>query len=1502
MKLKVAYRRGTGRVEDIVITTEATATLGDIARELLAADPEQGTFRPAGDQVTLAVAPLGGTPTRLSGDRAVGESPIASGYEISVVDEIGPQRGSADGAVIRVVAGPSAGRQVTVPFGPTTIGRDPDADVVVDDPFVSKVHARVDVGSTIELVDLNSANGIVVDGGVVSRVTVLPGQEVQLGDTRLTITPLSTAPPVDTSEIQGGAVPFHRSPRVEVRYDEVEHPRPVVPSEPEAPMFPWIMLMAPIVMGAAMYGITKNPMSLLFIAMAPLMMTGNYVNNKKRNRRQLQSDLDRFEGQLAILEETLSTSAPLEAAVRRAEAPAVHEVYQNALERGSLLWTRRPEHWSFLSLRLGSATLPSRTTIAPRGQTDDGMPEHTARLRAVEDQFRHLPDVPVVESVPLAGAVGVVGGVDGADALRGLLVQLTGLHSPSEVVVAALASPAEAADLAWLRWLPHTSSPQSPLSSIHLADTQATVAQVVSDLEAVAATRLGRRGADAAEAHGPLKADLAATGAGGRLGIAEAPPSPPVPVIVLLVTENAPIDRARVVQLCERAREVGIVPVWVSSRSQDLPAVCRTFLDVSAGLEAAQVHFVRHGAVVGPVVVEGVTRDQADRFAMALAPLFDSGAVVADSTDLPRTVPMVTLLGEDLATSPDAVVDRWRQNQSINARGGSPRPLQRAGTLRALVGQMGVDALHLDLRAQGPHALVGGTTGAGKSEFLQSWVLGMAAEYSPDRVTFLFVDYKGGAAFADCVRLPHCVGLVTDLRPHLVRRALTSLRAELHHRERLLNSKAAKDLLELERRGDPEAPPALVIVIDEFAALVKEVPEFVDGVVDIAQRGRSLGIHLILATQRPAGVIKDNLRANTNLRIALRMADASDSTDVIDTPVASTFDPDIPGRAIVKAGPGRLTAFQSAYAGGHASTEVAPSVVRVHPLRFGSDDPWQRQTSAELPTELGPTDQVRLVESIAGAARVGEVPAPRRPWLEELSGAYDLALLGPRTDAELIIGVADLPATQKQDVVHFRPDVDGNLAVYGTGGSGKSVLLRTLAIGAGVTPRGGPVHVYGLDFAAGGLRILEPLPHVGSVVAGDDHERVVRLLRTLRELAEQRARAYPSVNAGSIDEYRRIAGKPDEPRILLLLDNFAAFRESYEVVGPRGQVYATLQQLLSEGRQLGIHVVFTADRPGSVPGSVAASVPRKVVLRLAEEGAYMLLGVPGDVLSDTSPPGRGIIDGAEAQIALLGGSGNVADQSQAIGKLARAMHRQGAASAPEVAALGTEIPLDDLPREVGGWPVLGISDDTLAPVGFEPQGAFVLGGGPGSGRTNALVVLAQSLRRWNEEIVLVYFGHRRSAVPGLARFDVVATTPEEIADAAKQLAAAFASGERKRHTAVFIEGVADLVSAPTDSALVDLVRAIKRSDHLVVAESDTSTWVSMHPLYTELRNARRGMLLQPDFVEGEAILRTQFPRSQRSEFPVGRGMHAAKGKAVRVQLPLPEARGEVPIEPATAGP
>ena len=358
---------------------------------------------------------------------------------------------------------------------------------------------------------------------------------------------------------------------------------------------------------------------------------------------------------------------------------------------------------------------------------------------------------------------------------------------------------------------------------------------------------------------------------------------------------------------------------------------------------------------------------------------------------------------------------------------------------------------------------------------------------------------------------------------------MKSLNAEVRHREELLRGKKAKDLIELERRGDVEAPPSLVIVVDEFAALVNEVPEFVDGVVNVAQRGRSLGLHLVLATQRPAGVIKDNLRANTNLRVALRVADEDDSVDVVGTAQAAFFDPSIPGRALAKVGPGRVTPFQSGYVGGWTTDEPARPIITIESLGFGSRALWEEPGDLDFKHDRpdGPNDLHRLVANVRAAHKAAGLPNPRRPWLPSLAPAYDLAKAPQsRTDSELIFGILDDPDNQRQVAVSFVPDRDGNMAVYGTGGSGKSTFLRSLGIVAALSSKGGPCEVYGIDFGARGLQMLEALPHVGAIISGDDDERIIRLLRKLRELIDARAHKYASARAGSIVEYRRLASFP----------------------------------------------------------------------------------------------------------------------------------------------------------------------------------------------------------------------------------------------------------------------------------------------------------------------------------------------------------------------------------------
>nr|WP_208382485.1 FtsK/SpoIIIE domain-containing protein [Microbacterium ulmi] len=1494
--------RPDGSPQDVVVTADATATVRDIAARIAAADPRH-TYDPARRYTLQTASPVAPQWRLLPPDAVIGEEWLASGLSVALVDEADaadllPQLHAGATATVTVLSGPQTGLSVVLGRGSHTIGRDPSCDLVLADPYLSKRHVRVDVGQGVDVVDLGSANGVEVDGELVSRARVAGSLVVLAGGTELLVE-------VETHEAAQrqdhvGPVEFNRSPRVEERYLGRTFSVPEIPRESEDQPFPLLAMMAPVLLGLAMFALTQRPLTLLFVAMTPVMLAGSWITTRKRDKRKLARQIGRFDEGLAELGERLETEKAIEKRARIAEIPSSLDVLSAASRLDPLLWTRRPEHWSFLSLRLGTASMPSRNTVDD-DQRGDLLFEFQERLDAVVAEHRLVDDVPIVVELGESGAVGIAGAKDAAaDVLASIVVQLTGLHSPAELVVAAALTPDWAAQLDWLKWLPHTSSPHSPLGGNHLAATEPAVAALLSDLEDLVASRERAAKKAREEARGAMTAEASALQAGAAVGQqgGASGPQVPLPAVVVVVSDQASRDRARLVDLAERGADVGVFPLWVAPDAAMLPAVCRTFAVLPAEADATPViGLVRLGEQLEAPVLERVRSEEAAGFARTLSRVVDANVPVDDVSDLPSSVALAGLIDPELLSAPDAVLERWRANDSITdrARGQRAAVRRRAGRLRATIGQASMGLMHLDLRTHGPHALVGGTTGSGKSEFLQAWVLGMAAEYSPDRVTFLFVDYKGGSAFAECVKLPHCVGLVTDLTPHLVRRALTSLRAELHHREELLHRKSAKDLLELEKRGDPDAPPALVLIIDEFAALVGEVPEFVDGVVDIAQRGRSLGIHLIMATQRPAGVIRDNLRANTNLRIALRMADESDSQDVIGEKDAAHFDPSIPGRAIAKTGPGRLERFQSGYAGGWSSGVAEAARVDVADMPFGVGVPWTAPSDDEAPEErdLGPTDQARLVAVMTDASRRARVPAPRRPWLDELPSAIDLAQLRSRTDERLPIGVGDHPERQAQAVVSFQPDVDGHMAVFGTGGAGKTVALRTVAAAAALADASA-VSVYGLDFGAGALRAIEELPGVGAVVTGEDDERIVRLFRMLRAELDRRSRLYADARVANIGEFRRLPGHEREPRMLLLIDNFPAFRENWEIPVGRSDWYRVFQDVIALGRPLGIHVVLTSDRFASLSSAVASGIQRRVVLRLADDTGYASLDVPSDVLSEASPPGRALVSGHEVQLAILGGSAAAADQSAAIAALAERLRAAGAAEAPGIPSLPAVVDLDSLPVLRDERVVVGLAEDTLEPATIVPAGAFVVAGPPGSGRSNALAVIAERAFALPGHTVY-YFGPRRSPLASDPRFAATAGTPEEAAELAKLLRGVVADADAQSRCVAIVESIGDFLQTPADTPLVDMVRQFKREEHFVVAEAESSTWVSSWPLFGEFKNARRGLLLQPDQADGDVILKTSLTRAKRADFPEGRGVIVGGGKTRRVQVALAPALSRVPV-------
>jgi S-DNA-T family DNA segregation ATPase FtsK/SpoIIIE len=1474
VKLKITLDRPQGAT-DLVLTAAADATVGDVATALATRDPDgrgRGILRPAvgpGSTAPADGAAVGAvTLTMLDGHRAtfdpalpVADSGIKSGDRLAVVPagERYADRAGRPVAQLTILQGPDAGKRMQLPAGNQTIGRAADCDLRLSDTLVSRRHVRLFLApGSAEILDLGSANGITLNDEPVTRGSWLPGDRLRVGDTVLGIE-FASAPEAGGSAHAATAA-FNRSPVITGSYAGQSLETPELPEAEHAPRFQLLPLLAPVLLGGVLFVVTRYAASLIFVALSPLMMVANVVEGRMNASRGTKGSMAALRRELAELGQAADAAHAVEWRARNAEHPPTAQCLDAAVQRSPLLWSRRPGAPRFLDIRVGAATLESRLRFETQ-RNRRAVPAAQAELGNLIAGYRSIRDVPFTLSLADHGAIGIAGEPGAAlDVTRAVLCQLAALHSPAEVVLAGFCGGRSVHDWDWLKWLPHTSSAHSPLTGPHLVAGPES-ALLLAQLEDLVRARRG---------------GAADSGA----------------VVIVLVDSRTPGDRARLVELSKAGQAAGVYCFWVAQRAEHLPAVCTAYLDVRGDRSVSVGDSITSTSSAG-IAADGVDEATAATFARTMAPLFDAGAVVADDSDLPRSVSWLELNDPRIADDPSAIIERWQESRSIFTGPAAPRGdgPGRPGTLRAIVGTAADGPHALDLRLHGPHALVGGTTGSGKSELLQTWILAMAAAHSPQRVTFLLVDYKGGSAFRECVHLPHTVGLVTDLSPYLVRRALRSLGAELTYREHLFAAKGVKDLQELEKTGDPETPPSLVIVVDEFAALVHEVPEFVDGVVNVAQRGRSLGLHLVLATQRPAGVIKDNLRANTNLRLALRMADEADSADVLGSSEAAHFDPALPGRAVSKTGPGRLVPFQAGYVGGWTDAAKRDPDVAVEELVIGEGRAWRAPEPAARPAhhEQGPSDIARITATIRQASAMAQLPAPRRPWLDELAHVYDLARLPTRRrDDELVFGVLDEPDAQRQSVAAFYPDHEGNLAIFGTGGAGKSTALRSLTIAAGLTARGGPCHVYCLDFSSRGLEMLAELPHVGAVIAADEGDRVRRLMRTLLAAADDRARRYAAVRAGTITEYRHLAAAPQEPRILILLDGFAAFRQQYESAD-NGRWFDALASLAADGRPLGIHLILTADRPASLPSRFSSRVQRRLVLRLADDNDYYMAGVESGVLTPDSPPGRGLLGRGEFQVAVFGGSTGSTAQSRAIGQLAAAMRRQQVPDAPLVEQLPEIVRLSDLPVTADGRPAIGVADDTLSPVGFKPEGVFLISGPPASGRTTAAAAAIIALDRAAPGVAPVFFGGKRSPLASLGIWQQTATGPAEVAEAAAKIDQAAASGgEGSRRYAVVIEAVNEYLSTPADAPLAAMIKTLTRLGHVVIAEAETSTLGGVWPLLAAVKSARTGLALQPEQGDGTLVYKTDFPRSRRADYPPGRGLLVEGGRVRLLQVAIPE--------------
>jgi DNA segregation ATPase FtsK/SpoIIIE, S-DNA-T family len=1437
----------TGRQADVAVEADPGTTLAQIAAELDRLMHGMSATVPGPWAPALFV---GGH--QVPADMRLAGSPLLDGCVVSLGDPSGCLRPAPPGvAELRVAGGPAAGDVYRLVAGMADVGGvGPDDALVADrpdieiaDPAVPPLALRVIIGpGGWQLAPFGGArvmlDGQPVDAGAYWR----PGQQVTVGDTLLDLVPYEPPDAALCPGEDGAGLEFNRPPRllppeVATRF-QLPHP----PGIPERRPVPVLMAVVPVVLGVAMAYFLRQVYMLAMAVFSPVMLLGSYVSDRRHGRKSHARQQADYREHKARVERDAAEAADTERLRRRRDCPDPAAVASIASGPRQRLWERRRTDPDYLLLRLGTAGLPSAVEL-----TDPAADEHRRRLHWL------IPDTPVTALLPDRAVLGVAGPGEVPRAVgRWLVAQIATLHSPQDVQVCVLTGTAGRVAWEWVRWLPHCRPALGSPAQGSPGGGQNCAVLVGGDAETVAA-RI---------------AELTAIIKARHQALREQGPGCSGPDIVVVFDGSRRLrSLPGTVGILREGPRAGVYSICLDADERLLPAECQVV--AAAGPDGTLTVQQTGEPAVRPVRPEYVTPGWADRLARSVAPIRDVSGDEED-TGLPGSCRLLDVLGLD---PPDAgaIAARWQAGGTGGSGGGSTR---------AVIGACYDGPFGVDLARDGPHGLVAGTTGAGKSELLQTMIASLACANRPDEMTFVLVDYKGGSAFKDCVHLPHVTGMVTDLDAHLTQRALASLSAELTRRERVLAAAGAKDIEEYtERTGRQprrQPLPRLVIVIDEFASLARDLPDFVTGLVGIAQRGRSLGIHLILATQRPSGVVSADIRANTNLRIALRVTDAAESADVIDAPDAARISRATPGRGYVRLGHASLVPFQAGRIGGHRTTATATARPWAAPVSWASlgrpepRRPAARQAEDEaLSDEAG--DLKLLVEAIRRAAAGLGIGAQPSPWLAPLPRTLLLRDLpapggapGPG-HAPIPFGLIDLPAIQRQQAAVIDLDTFGHLMAAGAPRSGRSQLLRTIAAAIAACCSCADAHLYGLDCGNGALLPLADLPHCGAVVARTQDERAARLLARLGAELTRRQDLLAAGGFAGIAEQRTAAPPGDRlPHVLVLLDRWEGFTTTLGEAGG-GTLTDVITRILAEGASAGIHLVMTGDR-SLLAGRIAAMCEDKLVFKLAERDDYALAGLRPRDLPAGIPPGRAFRAGAgtETQVALLvpdpSGQGQAAALRQVAGWAAARDAVVPRARRPfRVDLLPARISFEEAwrlrPAGTGPlWALAGVGGDELTALGPDLSAgppAFIVAGPARSGRSSILLAMTRSLLAGGAQAILVT--PRPSPLRSLAGGPGIASSFEQSDLGTDELRVALAA---LAGPGVVVIDDADLLTDCEAGAELSkiITRSAGRPLALVLAGDPDTLAAGFGGWQADARRARRGCLTAPQTLpEGELI-------------------------------------------------
>ena len=1122
------------------------------------------------------------------------------------------------------------------------IGRDSNCDIIYKSRFVSSRHAELVFDGDVVLVrDLGSTNYTFVNGQAVRERRLRNGDTVQVMDLNIIVTstflflnqpagelsvptlalwkyqpeqldipPMPEEDDLGEEEEELEEERYFRAPRFKYGVDTYELKLDAPPNNQNTDDTPMAMLVGPsMTMGMASvatgtFAITSavsrgditSAIPSVVMCFSMLMgtllwptLTKSYQRRKARRKEE-----KRQKAYSAYLEENrrkVAEEIRRQESILQANDADPSACISRILANPPQIWERTHKHSDFLSLRLGIGDLPMNIEVQYAERRfdldEDNLLEAMYRFG---EEKRVLHDVPVC--LPLVERY--ISGIYGEKRelyrfARSLILQIAALHAYDEVRLVVLYPHTAEEQFGFTRWLPHTIDRESNTRWI------ATNFDEAKELSSILDPLIEYRKS--------LSDDKCAE-------------ESPYYVVVCLDKELT-VRTECVRRILEHKSNLRFSVLCMFERLQDLPKECSAVVELGGSLTL--INDVSEPACLFKM-------DPTDRLEIerAAAVLSNTEIDVGESSfTLPKQYTFLEMLDIGMVEHLN-LADRWKSSDPT----------------RSLAAKVGIDrygepfVLDLHEKAHGPHGLVAGMTGSGKSEFLLAYLLSMAISFHPNDVAFILIDYKGGGMAKALEELPHTAGVITNLDGNGIKRSLASMRSELHRREAIFAETSKRygigniDIYKyqrLYREGKVSQPlPHLLIVSDEFAELKKDQPDFMDELTSTARVGRSLGVHLILATQKPGGVVDDQIRSNSRFRVCLKVQDAGDSLEMLARPEASRLVET--GRFYLQVGNNELFELgQSAWAG-------APYYPSQRTIVNKDDSVAVINTNGRILAEANidryaafknPPKQLDVLASFIRDTGRDMGFVPWKMWLDPIPAKIYSDDLAKRAGEEEqpfvlnpIVGLYDDPSNQKQDLLRLPISEGGNTAIYGSAGNGKAQFVETMCCELMRCHSPREVNLYLLDFDTELLTAFAAAPHVGEVILSYETEKVQNLFKLLMGEVETRKKLLANFG-GDLLHYNLQASAP-RPNLVVVISNYAVFSEMYE------PLTADLNYLSREGKKYGLYFVLTCTGINNIKLNLRQNFKNLYCLQLNNPDDYTtVIGKTGG-LTPEKFKGRGI--------------------------------------------------------------------------------------------------------------------------------------------------------------------------------------------------------------------------------------------------------------------------------------